>query len=49
MLRESPFHGRVSAANQTSLWSHWSGHLVVDKYQTSEKFEYVAIRNAVGM
>jgi aminomethyltransferase len=49
MLRESPFHDRVAAVNQTSLWSHWSGHLVVDKYQTSEKFEYVAIRNAVGM
>ena len=49
MLRESPFHNRVAAANQTSLWSHWSGHLVVDKYQSSEKFEYVSIRNAVAM
>ena len=49
MLRQSPFHERVSAANQTSLWSHWAGHLVVDKYQMSEKWEYVAIRNAVGV
>jgi len=49
MLRQSPFHDRVAAANQTSLWSHWSGHLVVDKYQMSEKFEYVAIRNAAGL
>ena len=49
MLRQTPFHARVAAANETSLWSHWSGHLVVDKYQSSEKFEYVAIRNAVGM
>ncbi len=49
MLRQSPFHEQVAAANQTSLWSHWAGHLVVDKYQMSEKFEYVAIRNAVGM
>jgi aminomethyltransferase len=48
MLRESPFHDRVAAVNQTSLWSHWAGHLVVDKYQMSEKFEYVAIRNAAG-
>ena len=39
----------MAAANQTSLWSHWSGHLVVDKYQMSEKFEYVAIRNAAGL
>lgn len=49
MLRQSPFHERVAAANQTSLWSHWAGHLVVDKYQMAEKFEYVAIRNAVGV
>ncbi|MDW3215156.1 MAG: aminomethyltransferase family protein [Ilumatobacteraceae bacterium] len=49
MIRQSPFHDRVAAANQTSLWSHWSGHLVVDKYQMSEKFEYVAIRNAAGI
>jgi aminomethyltransferase len=49
MLRQSPFQARVAAANQTSLWSHWAGHLVVDKYQMSEKWEYVAIRNAVGV
>ncbi|MEJ7800696.1 MAG: aminomethyltransferase family protein [Ilumatobacter sp.] len=48
MPRETPFHDRVAAANQTSLWSHWAGHLVVEKYQMSEKFEYVAIRNAAG-
>jgi aminomethyltransferase len=49
MLRRSPFHDRVASANQTSLWSHWAGHLVVDKYQMAEKWEYVAIRNAVGV
>jgi aminomethyltransferase len=49
MLRQSPFHARVAAANQTSLWSHWAGHLVVDKYQMAEKWEYVAIRNACGV
>lgn len=48
MPRQSPFHNRVAALNETSLWSHWSGHLVVDKYQMSEKFEYTAIRNAAG-
>ena len=49
MLLATPFHDRVAAANKTSLWSHWSGHLVVDKYQMSEKWEYVALRNAAGM
>jgi aminomethyltransferase len=49
MLRTSPFHDRVAALNQTSLWSHWAGCLVVDKYQMAEKFEYVAIRNAAGV
>ena len=39
----------MAAANQTSLWSHWAGHLVVDKYQMAEKWEYVAIRNACGV
>ncbi len=48
MLRQTPFHERVAAANQTQLWSHWAGHFVVDKYQLSEKWEYVAIRNAAG-
>jgi aminomethyltransferase len=49
MLLRSPFHDRVAEANQTSLWSHWAGHLVVDRYQMSEKWEYTAIRNAVGV
>lgn len=49
MLLPTPFHERVAAANSTSLWSHWAGHLVVDKYQMSDKWEYVALRNAAGM
>ena len=49
MLRQSPFHERVAAVNQTSLWNHWAGHLVIDKYQMSEKWEYTAIRNAAGI
>jgi aminomethyltransferase len=48
MLRQTPFHERIAARNETSLWSHWAGHLVVDKYQMAEKFEYQAIRNAAG-
>jgi aminomethyltransferase len=49
MLRRTPFHDRVSALNETHLWSHWAGHLVVDRYQMSEKFEYFAIRNSAGI
>ncbi len=49
MIRETPFHPRTSAANQTGLWSHWSGYLATEKYQSSEKFEYFAIRNAAAM
>jgi aminomethyltransferase len=48
MLLKTPFHDRVEALNQTQLWNHWAGHLVVDKYQMSEKFEYFAIRNSAG-
>ncbi|HJU52487.1 MAG TPA: aminomethyltransferase family protein [Acidimicrobiia bacterium] len=49
MFLTTPFHPRVEAANETGLWSHWSGYLVAEKYQLSEKFEYFAIRNAVGI
>ena len=49
MIHTSPFHRRTSAANQTSLWSHWSGYLAAEKYQVAEKFEYFAIRNSAGM
>jgi aminomethyltransferase len=49
VISKSPFHDRVAAVNQTSLWSHWAGHYVVDKYQMSEKWEYMAVRNAAGV
>lgn len=49
MIRTTPFHDRVTAANQTLLWSHWAGQAVVERYQMSEKFEYFAIRNSAGM
>jgi aminomethyltransferase len=49
MILESPFHERTSVANTTGLWSHWSGYLVPDRYQMSDKFEYFSIRNAVGV
>ncbi len=49
MYLTTPFHPRVEAANTTGLWSHWAGYLVAEKYQMSEKFEYFAVRNAVGI
>jgi glycine cleavage system T protein (aminomethyltransferase) len=49
MIRETPFHPRTSAANETGLWSHWSGYLATDRYQMSDKFEYFAIRNSAGV
>ena len=49
MILETPFHPRTSVANQTGLWSHWSGYLAADRYQMSDKFEYFAIRNAAGV
>lgn len=49
MIRTTPFHERTSAANETGLWQHWSGYLVAEKYQLSEKFEYFAIRNSAGL
>jgi aminomethyltransferase len=49
MIRTTPFHDRTSAANVAGLWEHWSGYLVAQKYQLSEKFEYFAIRNSAGL
>lgn len=49
MIRETPFHPRTSAANQTGLWSHWAGYLASDRYQMSDKFEYFAIRNSAAV
>jgi aminomethyltransferase len=49
VIRQTPFHPRTSAANETGLWEHWSGHLAALKYQVSEKFEYFAVRNSAGI
>ncbi|HEX7067746.1 MAG TPA: aminomethyltransferase family protein, partial [Candidatus Limnocylindria bacterium] len=49
MIRTTPFHDRTSALNETGLWQHWSGHLVVTRYMASDKFEYLAVRNGVGV
>ncbi|MGH3650438.1 MAG: aminomethyltransferase family protein [Acidimicrobiia bacterium] len=49
MIRQTPFHPRASAVNQTGLWSHWAGYLAADRYQMSEKFEYFAIRNSAAV
>jgi aminomethyltransferase len=49
MIKETPFHARTSAANETGLWSHWAGYLATDRYQMADKFEYFAIRNSAGV
>ncbi|MFP4554214.1 MAG: aminomethyl transferase family protein, partial [Actinomycetota bacterium] len=49
MIRQTPFHSRTNAVNETGLWSHWAGYLAADRYQTSDKFEYFAIRNSAGV
>jgi aminomethyltransferase len=49
MIRTTPFHDRTGTANVSGLWEHWSGYLVAQKYQLSEKFEYFAIRNSAGL
>jgi aminomethyltransferase len=49
MIRRTPFHDRFEPLNATGLWGHWSAHLAATKYQMAEKFEYLAIRNAVAV
>src|SRR3954469_19797889 len=49
MVKTTPFHERLAALNRSGLWTHWSGHLSVPKYDMSSKHEYFAIRNGVGV
>ena len=49
MIRRTPFHERLEALNETGLWEHWSSYLTAQRYQSSEKFEYFAIRNSAGL
>lgn len=49
MILRTPFHPRTEAANQTGLWSHWAGYLAAERYQSSDKAEYWAIRNSAGL
>ncbi len=49
MIKTTPFYERLAPLNQTHLWLHWSGYLAAQKYQTSEKFEYFAIRNSAAL
>jgi aminomethyltransferase len=49
MVKTTPFHERLAALNRSGLWTHWSGHLSVPKYDLSAKHEYFAVRNGVGV
>jgi aminomethyltransferase len=49
MIKTTPFHPRLSALNETQLYTHWSGHLAAQKYQISAKWEYFALRNTAGL
>ena len=49
VILRTPFHPRTEAANQTGLWSHWAGYLAAERYQSSDKAEYWAIRNSAGL
>lgn len=48
-MKTTPFHERLSQLNESGLWTHWSGHLSAQRYGTSAKHEYFAIRNSAGV
>jgi len=49
IIRTTPFHARTAALNESHLWRHWSNYLAAERYQASDKAEYVAVRNAAGV
>jgi aminomethyltransferase len=48
MPKTTPFYPRLSELNTTGLYGHWSGYLSAQRYGTSAKHEYFAVRNAAG-
>ncbi len=49
MIKTTPFHERLAELNETGLWSHWAGRLSAERYTTSAKHEYFAVRNRAGV
>ncbi len=49
MIRTTPFHERLAELNETGLWSHWAGCLSAERYGSSAKHEYFAVRNRAGL
>jgi aminomethyltransferase len=49
MVRNTPFHPRLSELNTTGLYGHWSGYLSTLRYDMSAKHEYFGIRNSAGV
>lgn len=49
LLKQTPFHSRTSALNQSQAWRRWAGYIAPSVYELSHEREYAAIRNSAAL
>jgi aminomethyltransferase len=49
LLKQTPFHSRTSALNQSQAWRRWAGYVAASVYELSHEREYAAIRNSAAL
>lgn len=49
LLKQTPFHSRTSALNQSQAWRRWAGYIAASVYELSHEREYAAIRNSAAL
>ncbi|HET9439285.1 MAG TPA: aminomethyltransferase family protein, partial [Longimicrobiales bacterium] len=49
LLKQTPFHSRTSALNQSNAWRRWAGYIAASVYELSHEREYAAIRNSAAL
>jgi aminomethyltransferase len=49
LLKQTPFHSRTSALNQSQAWRRWAGYVAPSVYELSHEREYAAIRNSAAL
>jgi aminomethyltransferase len=49
LLKQTPFHSRTFALNQSQAWRRWAGYVAASVYELSHEREYAAIRNSAAL
>lgn len=49
LLKQTPFHPRTSALQQSQAWRRWAGYIAASQYELTHDREYAAIRNSAAL